>query len=131
MIGVAYRYCAGSSQPFGKIEHARAIDSIRDDRVLHRMQQPLFAATGAQRIVTRVLGKYCGVGKFLEKVRSGIAGHICTEPFSVSRRPLAIRRVVIFSLADSRVEAGAEKCDWIDGILDKQQKFVFRRERAE
>lgn len=113
MIRVAYRYCGGSSQPFGKIEHARAIDSIRDDRVLHRMQQPPFTATGAQRIVTRVLGKYGGVGEFLEKVRSGIAGHICAEPFAVSRRPLAIGGVVILGLADSRVESGAEKCDWV------------------
>src|SRR5579863_977226 len=99
--------------------------------MFQRMEQPAARAAMDLPIVARVLRKYRGVGKVLEEVARGLIEKVDAVPPAVPSGSLTEAGVIVFRLADSGIETGAEKRDGINRILGEQIEFVLEIESAQ
>jgi hypothetical protein len=130
MVSVAQDDGACSAKPFRRVEHARAIDAVGDERMSHGMEQPFPKGTVCHAVVARVFGKDHWKREILKKLGGSLVGRSGGESLGIPLHALAKSTIAIRCLVESGVEAGIEERDPIERILDEENKFISRTERA-
>lgn len=94
------------------------------------MEESFSEGTVRRAVVARIFGKEHGECEILKKLRRSLVGRIGGESFGIALHSLAKGTVAVRSLVESGVEAGIEKRDRIERILDKEDKFISGTKRA-
>ena len=96
----------------------------------HGMEQSFPEGPIRQSVVARVFGKDHRKREILKKLGGSLVGRIGGESFGVSFCSLAKSAIAIRCLVESGIEAGIEKRNPIERILDEEDKFISWTERA-
>ena len=132
MIGrIAQCHRAGSPQPLGKVEHVLAVIAVRQKCVSDGMENTLFPATMRKAVIAWIFREDRRVSKVGEESLRGLAGEVGSKPLAITFHPLPESGVLVVRLIEPGIEARCEKRQGIEIIVNEENEFVFRLERAQ